>query len=99
LALLPLGFVGAFLVGEGLLSLTGYGSEGADPPVWAVTVAAVPALVVFAAPAVLTVHFGRQAMRLGRSDARAPVVVALTVAGGFAVINLLSYLAVLVFGR
>ena len=99
LALFPVCFVGAFLVGEGLASLLGYDSaEGATAPLRVVLVAGLPALVVFALPAVLTVYFGRRAMHLGQREALAPVVIALTVAGGFVVLNLLSYVAGLVFG-
>ena len=55
----PVCFGAAFLVGEGLFTLTGYGSaEDTVAPLWAVGVAGVPALGVFEAHAVLVVHFG-----------------------------------------
>ncbi len=52
--------------------------------------ATVPALVVFVLPAVLAVHFGRQALRLGDRRARVPVAVALVIAVGFVLTNALA---------
>jgi hypothetical protein len=97
LALFPIAFVGAFLVGEGLFTLTGQ-DTGSDTtaPLWAVVVAGVPALAVFLAPGLVTIHFSRQAMRLGHSGAFAPMVIGLVVCGGFAALNVLSYVAGLV---
>ncbi|MBA3022038.1 hypothetical protein [Propionicimonas sp.] len=55
-------FFGAFLVGEGLISLLGYEvGDSVRPPIWAAMVATVPALVVFALPLWPTWVFGRRA--------------------------------------
>lgn len=89
----------AFAVGEGLAAALGYPPGGADQaPWWVMVVAGVPALVVFAAPAVLTWHFGRRAMDLGDPRGRSPIVVGLVVAGGFVLLNLVSGVGVLVSG-
>ena len=96
LALFPVSFVGAFLVGEGLMSLTGHGSG--EGPVWAVAVSGIPALLVAVAPTGVTIHFARLALRLGRGEALAPVVIALTVAGGFVLLNLLAYVVGSILG-
>jgi hypothetical protein len=98
-----LGFVATFFlafgIGEGLASALGHPSGGSEPAEWWVMVAAAgPALLVFVLPAVLAVHFGRRAMRLGDPRGRYPIVVALVVAGGFVLLNLVSAVAVLVLG-
>jgi hypothetical protein len=80
----------AFLVGEGLASAMGYEVGDAQPP-WAVAIAAtIPALVVFVLPAVLAVHFGRQAVRLGDRRARVPMAIGVVVAVGFVLTNALA---------
>jgi hypothetical protein len=83
----------AFAVGEGLVSALGYPTGGsAQAPWWAALTASIPALVVFALPAVSAVHFGRRAMRLGDGRARLPMVLAVAVAGAFVLTNGLSAL-------
>ena len=99
LALFPVCFVAAFVVGEGLLTMTGYGDQDAAVvPLWAIAVAGLPALAVFTAPALVTVHYGRRAMRLGRREGLTPVVVALTVAGAFVALNVLPFVVGRIFG-
>lgn len=88
-------FVLAFLVGEGLISALGYPVGGsAQAPWWATLLAGVPALVVFALPAVLSVHYGRGAVRLGDARGRIPMMVGVAVAGAFVLLNGLSALAI-----
>ena len=78
----------AFAVGEGLISALGYPSGGAErAPWWAMTVAVVPALVVFVLPAIAAVHFGRKAVRSGDARGRIPVRVAIVVATVFVLLN------------
>lgn len=92
LGLVP-AFVLAFVVGEGLISALGYPTGGTVPaPWWAALVAGVPALVVFAIPAVVTVHLGRQAIRRGDARARTPMLVAVVVTAGFVLLNALPAL-------
>ena len=80
----------AFLIGEGLASAMGW-SVGDPRPSWPVVLAAVlPALVVFALPAVAAVHFGRRAVRLGDRRARVPMTIAVVVAVGFVLTNALA---------
>lgn len=86
----------AFVIGEGIASALDEPSVGSEPVEWWVMVlAAVPALVVFVLPAVLAVHYGRRAMRLGEPRGRYPMVVAVVVAGGFVLLNLVSAVGVL----
>ena len=92
LLLLPVGFVAAFLVGEGLASALGYPSGAEEtPPFWVILLAGVPALLVFVLPALLTIRLGRRAVRAGDPGGLAPAVVAATLAAGFVVLNLLAF--------
>lgn len=86
----------AFLVGEGLITALGYDTAGGTtPPVWAILVAVVPALVVFVLPAVVAVHFARRAIRLGDDRGHIPLIVAIVIAAGFVLLNGVSGIAVL----
>jgi hypothetical protein len=99
LLLYPVSFVAAFLVGEGLASALGYeGGTSATPPWYVPLVAGVPALALFAAPGVAAVLYGRRAYRAGAPGAVAPMVVGIVVGGGFIAVNLLSLVAMLLFG-
>lgn len=92
LALYPVAFVAAFVVGEGLASLYGYEfAGGEDAPWWVIVGAGIPALLVFAIPAVLAVHFGRRAVAGGRETAKVPMYVGIGLAALFVGLNLLSY--------
>lgn len=91
LALYPVSFFAAFVVGEGLLTLL------ADSP-WRVPLAATPALLVFVVPGVLGVAQGRRAVRLGRPDGKVPAIIGATIGLGFVGVNLLQGLVGLVRG-
>jgi hypothetical protein len=89
----------AFAIGEGLASALGHPTGSSEQAEWWVMVlAAGPALLVFVLPAVLAVHYGRRAMRLGEPRGRYPIVVALVGGGGFVLLNLLSGILVLLAG-
>ena len=89
----------AFAVGEGIAAALGHPPGDTSTASWWVMLAAgVPALVVFVLPAVLAVHFGRQAVRLGDPHGRTPALVAVVVAGVFVVLNLVSGIGVLLSG-
>ncbi|MCY4724799.1 hypothetical protein NYO98_00795 [Nocardioides sp. STR2] len=92
-------FVLAFVVGEGLASALAHPSGGDQPAeLWVMVVATVPALVVFALPAVPAVLYARRAVRLGEPRGRTPAVVAVVVAATFVVLNLVSAVGVLLGG-
>lgn len=89
----------AFGIGEGIASALGHPPGGDQPAeLWVMVAAAVPALVVFALPAVPAVLYGRRAVRLGEPRGRYPAALALVVAGGFGLLNLVSGIAVLLAG-
>lgn len=96
LALYPVTLVAAFVIGEGLYSaLT---NDQGDAALWQVIVAATPALSIFVIPGLLAVAQGRKAMRLGRQDGKVPALIGVIIAIGFVGLNLLSYVAGLLFG-
>jgi hypothetical protein len=96
LALYPVTFVAAFVIGEGLLSVLT--EDAADAAAWQVLVAAVPALLVFVVPGILALVHGRTAIKLGRSDGKAPAIVGAVLGLGFIALNLVSYVVGLVLG-
>ena len=92
LLLYPVGFVLAFVVGEGLATLLGY--EAGEAVAWYVPVlAGVPAVLLFVVPGLLALRYGRRAMRAGDPGGLAPVVVGATVAVAFVGVNLLGFVA------
>ena len=96
LALYPVSFVAAFVVGEGLYSMLTH--DQGEPAVWQVLVAGLPAVLVFVIPGVLAAIHGRTAMRLGRSDAKVPAIIGAVLAIAFVGQNLLSFVAFVLFG-
>lgn len=73
--LIPVAFVLAFAVGEGLYALLGYRPEDANEPFWVALVAGVPAIVLFLAPCAAAVRYGSKARAQGHRAAWIPVVV------------------------
>jgi hypothetical protein len=70
-ALIPVGFVAAMFIGEGLLSAQGFESEAEEFPPLGVTLrAAVPAGLVMIAPALAAVVFGFRAAQPRRRHGR-----------------------------
>lgn len=86
-------FALAFAVGEGLVAAFGY-PVGEPAPWWVAVTATVPALVVFALPAVAAVLLARRAARLGDRRGRVPAALAVAVASGFVLLNGLAALSV-----
>ena len=82
IALLPVAFVVAMVVGEGLITMLGYESGAEEPiPVGPVLLAGIPALLILIAPGIAAVFYGRCACRAGRRDATVPAWI-----GGLAVV-------------
>jgi hypothetical protein len=89
LAILPLAFVGATFLGDGLLTAQGYQSGDSDIPLRAVLRAGVPAVLVLIAPAICALVFGLRARRLGMRAGAIPALVGLVVAAILILINAL----------
>lgn len=78
---IPLAFVAAMFVGEGLLSMQGYESGGEEfPPIHATLLSAVPAIVIMIAPAISAIWFGFRARRQGVRSGLIPAVVGVAAA-------------------
>ena len=90
LTLYPVSFLAAFAIGEGILSTLP--ENTGEPGSWQILLAAVPALIVFVIPGILSVSQGRKAMRLGRKEGRIPAIVGAAIAIGFVGLNVASYL-------
>ncbi len=97
LILLPVGFVAAFVVGEGIPAWMGHDSAIASPPWWVIALAFIAALVVFASPLLVTRVFSRRAAAANERGAWIPLIVSASLVGAFALINLGSGLLVLIF--
>jgi hypothetical protein len=98
-ALLPVGVLTAFVVGEGLASLFGYDTgSGELAPVWVVMAAGVPAMLVALVPAGLAVGYGLRARRAGDPRGVVPAIVGCALAAGFVALNGMSYVLGRLFG-
>ena len=72
-ALLPVSFIVAMVVGDGLISLQGYGSgDDVAIPIGPVLLAGIPALLILITPGVAAVFYGRRAYRAGRAAGQLP---------------------------
>jgi len=96
LALYPVTFVAAFVIGEGLASALG--GDSGSLAWWKALLAATPAIVVFVLPGVLAVLFGRSAVRQGRADGRNPAIIGAVIGLGFVALNVASGILMLLFG-
>ena len=92
-ALIPVAFVVAMLLGDWLLSLQGYESGSEQfPPVGVSLLAGIPALVVMIAPAVTAMWFGLKARRQGLARGIVPAVIGGVFIGRAIITNLLPRL-------
>lgn len=92
-ALIPVAFMAAMLIGEGLLSAQGYSPEpGEFPPLGVVLRAALPAGLVMITPAVAAVVFGFRAHRRGMPSGIVPAVIGIVVVAYGIVSNILPWL-------
>ena len=75
-ALLPVSFLAAMVLGDALLSLQGYQSGGDEPiPLGVVALAGIPAVLVLIAPTIPAMVFGVRARRLGVPSGIWPAVI------------------------
>lgn len=92
-AAIPVAFIVAFVVGEGLASLLGYegGTTDLAPP-GVMLGAGLPALLVMIAPTIPAMVFGFRAWRLGRTEGLIAAIIAIIAAAWAIVGNLLPLL-------
>ena len=94
LLLFALSFVLAMVVGEGIPPWFGYSEPSLDStPWWVITLAVGTALLVFAAPFLVTAYFSNKAVAEGEQGGRTPLIVAGVVVGAFVAMNLMSGIA------
>jgi hypothetical protein len=92
-ALIPVAFVLAFAVGEGLYALLGYKPEDASEPLWVALVAGVPAIVLFLVPCAAAVWYGRKARAEGHRAALVPLAIGAVLGLWMLVMNTVSLFA------
>ena len=92
-ALIPVAFVLAFAVGEGLYAMLGYKPEDATEPLWVALVAGVPAIVLFLVPCAAAVWYGQKARAEGHRAALLPVAVGAVLGLWMLIMNAVSLLA------
>lgn len=92
-ALIPVAFVLAFAVGEGLYALLGYKPEEAAEPLWVALLAGVPAIALFLVPCAAAVWYGSRARADGRHAALLPMLVGAVLGLWMLIINTVSLLA------
>lgn len=91
-ALLPVAFVLAMLVGEGLISALGYDSGEGSVPVGPTLLAGAPALLILIAPQAAAVYHGHRAHRAGRRAAIVPAWIGVAAVVLAVAVNLLAFL-------
>jgi hypothetical protein len=91
-ASIPVAFILAFIVGEGLYALLGYKPEDATEPLWVLLVAGVPAIVLFLVPCVGAIWYGNRARAQGSHAALLPMVIGAVLGAWMVIMNLVSFL-------
>jgi hypothetical protein len=92
-ALIPVAFMLAFAVGEGLYALLGYQPEDATEPLWVALVAGVPAIALFLVPCAAAVWYGNRARAEGHRAALVPLVIGAALGLWMVVINTVELFA------
>jgi hypothetical protein len=92
-ATIPVAFVLAFAVGEGLYALLGYKPEDAAEPLWAALLAGVPAILVFELPCLLAVVHGNLARARGLRSGWFPLLLGGIAGAWMLVMNLVTFIA------
>ena len=92
-ALIPVAFVLAFAVGEGLYALLGYKPEDATEPLWVALVAGIPVIVLFLVPCAAAAWYGNKARAEGHRAARLPLAIGAVLGLWMVVMNTVSLFA------
>ena len=92
-ALLPVSFVAAMILGDALLSLQGYESGGEEPiPLGVVALAGIPAVLVLITPTIPAMVFGSRARHRGVPAGIWPAVIGAVALGYGLITNALPLL-------
>ena len=98
-ALIPLFFLFAFALAQGLYTLMGYLPENDDAPLWVDMVCAVPSVAIFLVPCMAAVVYGSRGNRVGDRRGLGALVVGLLAGLGFAVMSIVTIVASTLSGR
>ena len=90
---IPVGFVLAMVVGEGLAAALGYESSDEDAPARVMALAGGAAIVVFLVPCVAAWILGRRARAAGEPEGGTPALIGLVVGAAFVALNLVQVVA------
>jgi hypothetical protein len=91
-AFIPVAFVVAMVLGEGLLSWQGYESSDENIPFGVVALAGGSALLVLEIPCIAALVLGRRALAAGDPDGKAPALIGAILGALLLVQNLAAYL-------
>jgi len=89
-ALIPVFFIIALVVGQGIYALMGYKPENADAPAWAVVLASALTLLVVLIPCVGAVTYGLRATRAGERRGVFPAVIGAVAAVGWVALTIVN---------
>jgi hypothetical protein len=87
---IPVGFVLAMVVGEGLAAALGYESPDEDAPAGVMALAGGAGIVVFLIPCVAAWVLGRRARAAGEPQGATPALVGAVVGAAFVAMNLVG---------
>lgn len=91
-ALIPVAFAAAMVLGEVVIGALGYPSGGQTPPVGLRTAVGIPATLLLVAPGVIGGIYGLRARRAGEPRGLVPGVIGLAVAGILLLQSILGFI-------
>ncbi|MGZ5373710.1 MAG: hypothetical protein ACXWXF_10365 [Aeromicrobium sp.] len=91
-AVIPVAFVAAMILGEGILTVQGYDSGETSLPTRPVLVAGIPAILVMIAPTIPAIRYGLRARRRGVGHGIIPAGIAVFYLAFAVLTNMLSFL-------
>jgi hypothetical protein len=90
---IPVAFVVAMVVGEGIASALGYDSPDEDPPARVMALAGGAGILVFLVPCVAAWILGRRARAAGEPEGSTPALIGAVVGVAFVGLNLVQGIA------
>jgi len=93
IALIPVFFILAFAVGQGLYSLMGYLPENADIPLWVDLVATIPTIAVFLVPCAAAVLYGRRVNSVGDRRGLVPLCIGALAGLGLLILSIVTIIS------
>ena len=91
-ALIPVAFVVATVLGEVVIGALGYPAGGQTPPLGLLAAVGIPATLLLIAPGVIAGIYGRRARRAGEPRGLLPGVIGIAVAAIFLLQSILGFI-------